>query len=183
MKVRIASITAMAAGLMICGTAHAEKDYSVWGIKAGLFMPTGSEIRDIFGDNWVSLGITPREKVRSDRWNVGFDVGLIYADRGGNSLVLVPATVGVSKRFAPAQNAVVPYAAVRTGLAYYDYAITRPSTVRYSQSKLDLTGNVEFGVVFSEKLLISARYDWFAKSDDFNFDGLTVWAQLLLFKF
>jgi hypothetical protein len=183
MKLRIAPFVAVAAGLMISGFAHAEKDYSVWGLKAGLFMPSGSEIRGIFGDNWVSFGITPQEKVRSDRWNFAFDVGLIYADRGGNSMVLVPTTAGFSKRFAPAENAVVPYAAVRAGLAYYNYAITRPTLVRYSESKFDVTGNIEVGAVFSQKLLISARYDWFAKSDDFDFNGLTIWAQFQVFKF
>jgi len=67
-------------------------------------------------------------------------------------------------------------------VAYYDYSITLNSTT-FSRDTVNLTGNAEVGLIFSRKFTLAARYDVFAESDHFNFDGLTFWAELQLFRF
>ena len=125
MKLRMIPIAALGACMFPCAIAHAQADYSTWGIKAGLFMPSGSEIRRVFGDNWVSFGLSPQQKVARSDLTFGGDVGVIIANSNGNRLLLIPVTAGYTKLFAPRQNAVVPYGAVRAGVAYYDYSISR----------------------------------------------------------
>lgn len=183
MKSRIYAIAGTAAALLTSAAAQAAGDYNVWNLKAGIFMPTSTEMRDLFGDTWLSMGITPGQKVFTDKWTFGGDIGLIWANRGGNRLLLVPGTVGFSRRFSSGKETVVPYAAIRAGVAYYDYSITRPLGPTFTRTKFNTTANAELGLVVSQKLTLGARYDWFAKSDDFQFDGLTLWAQLTLFQF
>lgn len=183
MKSRIYLIAAIAACTFTCGLARAQADYSTWGVKVGLFMPSNSTIRQIFGDNWFSFGLTPQQQAAGKDLTFGEDVGFITASSNGNRLLLVPVTAGFTKLFEPRQNAVVPYGAVRAGAAYYDYSITKPLGASYTNTSVNLTGNVELGVIFSQKFVLAARYDWFAQSNGFTFDGFTVWAEMQLFKF
>jgi hypothetical protein len=176
-------LAAAAAWALACGVALAQADYSTWGIKAGVFLPSSSTLRSIFGDTWLSVGLTPQQSNTSTgNLTFGADIGLIYANSGGNNLTLIPLTFGYTMKFSDPNDAVVPYGAVRAGGAYYDYSISYNST-NYSKSKIDLTGNVEVGIIFQKKFTLAARYDWFAESDHFNFDGLTFWAELQLFRF
>lgn len=185
MKLRIIPIAAAAACALTCGTASAQVDYSSWGVKAGIFMPTSSELRKVFGDNWFSFGLTPQQSNTAEKdVTFGFDIGLILANSGGSNLTLIPLTAGYTMVFTDRSNAVVPYGAIRAGVAYYNYSITPPGgSQALSDSTINITGNAELGVIFSQKFTLAARYNWFAESNHFDFDGLTLWAELQLFRF
>jgi len=168
---------------LACGVGLAQADYSTWGIKAGVFLPTSSTLRQIFGDDWLSIGLTPQQSNTSmGNLTFGGDIGLIYASSGGNRLTLIPLTIGYTMKFSNPNDAVVPYGAVRAGVAYYDYSITINAT-NFTRNEFNVTGNAEVGVIFQKKFTLAARYDWFTETDHFNFDGLTLWAELQLFRF
>ncbi|HZH97489.1 MAG TPA: hypothetical protein VEX38_00840 [Fimbriimonadaceae bacterium] len=155
-------------------TASAQEDRPLWGIKLGVSFFTSGEVRDALGQNTFSIGLSTQTRGLSDQWNLVYDLDVLQARRRGNRLLLVPLTVGVMRGFATEGEAqAVPYVAARVGAAYADYSITRPSTgIRHSSQRLLPTANVEAGVIFDRRFRLSARYDWFANTDQFSFSGL-----------
>ncbi len=153
------------------------------GIKAGVFYPTDSGLRQAFGDNWTSIGISPVRLEAKNGTRQSTDFAITARSKNGNRVFMLRPTFGVSKSFDNrGDGSVVPYVAARAGLAYIDYSIENTSR-RFSGNKFGFTGNVEFGVVFNQRFAILARYDMMPRFDGFNFSGFSLEAAVQVLRF
>lgn len=155
-----------------------------WGLSAGVFLPSDREVRDIFGDTWVSFGVQPITYGTPRRWRVTAGLAVLAAERNGNRLLAIPATVGATMEFDQGGGQ-VPFVAFAAGPTYYDYSIVREgaSPERFATRRIGWNGNVRAGVTFHQRLQLQARYDLYSEADGFRFDGLTFSASYLVARF
>lgn len=156
-----------------------------WGVDVGVFHPTSSEIRDAFDENMFRIGFRPFTSHISDKWKFIVDVTVISANLHGNKLFALPITGGFTRSFADEEENTVPFVQVGVGPAYYDYSITRPGAEdvrptgtagdrRFSTKRVGGNANIELGVVLNKRFAIVGRYDYFTKTDDFDFSGASL---------
>jgi hypothetical protein len=180
------TLIALAALAALVGNAQAQdnKSFSL-GVSAGLFFPTDSEIRDIFGESIFRWGITPFADRNVGRWKVFTDIGLVHTENDDDRFLLIPAVVGIETRWGDREtDQAVPYARLGAGITYMDYSIERPSTmVRHRARKFGTTALGEVGVILHDRLRVSASYNWFSKTDGFDFSGLNLSATYTVARF
>jgi hypothetical protein len=143
------------------------------GIKVGAYLPSSGKTRDAFGDTWVSYGIRPVSVRTRSGLVVDTDVDVIGRNRSGNRVLIIAPTFGVTQYFGEEGQSSLPYAALRVGPAYFDYAITQPGG-RISERRVGWNGNVEAGLILSRSIQLHARYDLMSRMDGFTFDGFSV---------
>jgi hypothetical protein len=166
----------MIASLLFLGalsvTAFAQRQLAV---NLGINTFTAGETRDLFGGGKLKIGLSPAQRQFKNGLVFDTDFDLNLANQGGNKFALIPFTFGVASNLTPVtEGGVTPYLAVRAGVAYADYSITRRSNgIRYSEKRLLPTANFEFGVNIQRNLTISARYNVYQKADGFDFNGLS----------
>lgn len=154
------------------------------GLKLGASFFSNGEMRQALGDAQLGIGISFATRSLRDKWDLMGDVDALWAHRNGNRLFLLPLTVGVGRTFGDVDTSeTVPFAAIRAGLAYTDYSITGDSGVRQSDNKFLPTANIEAGLMFGRNVSLSARYDWFGKSDSLDFNNLKIVAAYRFVKF
>jgi hypothetical protein len=156
-----------------------------FGVKGGLYMPTDSEIKDVFGSSIFVFGLSFDDFTRqADKWRLTLDFDFITGQKDGNKFFAAPVTASVGRVFGSRDDQVRPYVRFGVGGAYFDYSITRPSTLeRISEKKFGFGADAELGVFFGERVRVSAKYVWFSKVDNFDFSGLQLTATLNLFRF
>ena len=151
------------------------------GVSAGLYFPTGSEIRDAFGDSIFTIGLTPVASSRPTAGQLTPSVSIIGADKDGSNFLLVPITLGYEMHFGnPYKDQVLPFARIEGGLAYYNYAVNVPGG-RSSGSEVGLVGDAELGLQISKSITISAKYYLFQEEGGLNFNGLELGLTFALF--
>lgn len=170
----------MGAFVLMCSVAMAQK--FVLGVRAGTTMPMSAETRRAFGDQWFSFSITPFPSESKKGLRQGADFNITTRNQSGNRLALWRPSYGFSRAFGDDQANLVPYIAARVGPVYADYAINTPGG-RVSEKKFGWGANFEFGFVFSQKFIISARYDLMSKFNNFDFNGITLQATLKIGSF
>jgi hypothetical protein len=162
-----------------------------WGIDVGVFRPMSGEIRDKFGDNLLRIGFRPFSRRISDDWKFIFDFMIISASRRGNRMLVVPITFGFTRSFAKPDDDTIPFVQLGAGPAYYDYSIERDTGVppagvgsieRFRGKKIGGNANVELGVIWNQRFALVGRADFFTKTDDFDFSGLTFTLSWAAFK-
>lgn len=153
------------------------------GVRAGTSFFVDSDMRDYFGKGRITFGITPVKVAGPSGWKVDTDLDVQVARDNGNRLLMIPFTVGIGRPFGDAKNGTRPYAAVRAGVAYVDYGITDKFNVRQEEKKVVPTANVEVGLIFSERMKLAARYDYFGRTNGLRFDGFQINLSVGLFKF
>lgn len=153
--------------------------FSQVGLRAGMSFFSSQELRNAFGNERLSFGISPMGKTYAGGYRVGPDLDVNITSRNGNRLLLIPLTYGITtglnRTEAFGRDNVLPYVAARAGIAYTDYAIWRGSS-RISETRLLPTANLEAGLVFNRNLTLSARYNIYTKTKGFDFNGLTIGA-------
>jgi len=164
-----------------------------FGLKLGVFMPTDGEMRDMFGSTVFAFGISMDDFSRQpDKWRLTADFDFIVGRHDPddddlfpeNKMFLLPVTASIGRVFGGDSSRARPYVRFGAGVAYMDYSVTRPSTgERFSTKRGVPTANAEVGMLISDRVRISARYDWFAKADDFDFSGLKLTASVNLIRF
>lgn len=152
---------------------------SWWAIDGGVFFPSSSEIRDRFGDTLVRVGVRPFEAKIRENWTFTTDVTVLSARGGFSRLFALPVTAGFTRAFARKEEDIVPVVTVATGPAYYDYSILRADPVlpvlnRVSTRRLGWNAHVETAFIVNQRLAVALRYDWYSKTDDFDFSGFSV---------
>lgn len=155
------------------------------GIKGGIYMPTDSEIRDIFGTTIPVFGLSFDDFTRqADKWRLTFDLDFISGRNDDDKFFAAPFMASVGRVFGSRSDQLRPYVRFGLGGAYFDYSITRRSTLeRISEKRFGFGGEAEAGFFLGERLRISAKYLWFSKVDDFDFSGLQITATLNLIRF
>jgi hypothetical protein len=155
------------------------------GVKGGLFFPTDSEIKDIFGSSIFVIGVSFDDFTRqADKWRLTFDFDFITGKDGDDKFFAAPVMASIGRVFGKRGDQARPYVRFGAGLAYFDYSITRPSTgERFSEKKIGFGGSAEVGLFFGERVRISAKYVAFSEVDEFNFSGLQLTATFNLIRF
>jgi hypothetical protein len=164
-----------------------------FGIKVGFFMPSNGETRDMFGSTVFAFGISMDDFSRQpDKWRLTADIDFITGrhDPDDNDLFpenkffALPLTASIGRVFGADSSKMRPYVRIGAGVAYMDYSVTRPSTgERFSAKRGVPTANAEAGIFISDRIRVAARYDWFAKVDEFDFSGLQLTATFNLIRF
>ncbi|MBV6457943.1 MAG: hypothetical protein HONBIEJF_01063 [Fimbriimonadaceae bacterium] len=151
------------------------------GISFGAYFPQSREVRDALGGTWISYGVSPMRREHPSGWK--FDIGFDYIGRSknGNRVSVLGVGFGVRKVFGTA-NEFRPYVAAHIGPAYQDYAIFRGAQ-RVADRRFGLMGNLEVGVIISDRLKIRARYVPISKSDGFDFSGFSIGVSYQVFRF
>lgn len=179
-------LTAAASLALAVTPAFAQEQIGL-GPRVGVFFPTSSAMRDALGDSWVSIGLGATDNSTIKR-KMGVDWNFVYQSSKGNRVLVVTPSFGL---MLPLQNQPVVgnygtqlYAAARAGISYIDYGITPSgSTVRESERRFVLNGNVELGAALGPNWRASVRYDLMPKVDSFDFSGLSLSVTYGLFKF
>lgn len=155
------------------------------GVKAGLYLPSNGEIRDIFGSSIVVFGISVDDITKqADKWRLTGNVDFITGKDGNDKFFAAPFTASIGRIFGNRGDTTRPYVRFGVGGAYFDYSITRPSTgERFSTKRFGASADAEVGLIFGERFRLSAKYQWFSKVDDFDFTGIQITATYQLIKF
>jgi len=143
------------------------------GPQAGVYLPNSSFLRDKLGDSWFSFGAGRMNVQQAKERKFGSDFNIISKRANGNALFMASATYGVVMPFGDGEGNIRPYGAIRGGLSYIDYAIT-DGLVRRGGKKVGYNFNAEVGVIFNNRLALSARYDFFSEHEGINFNGLSI---------
>ncbi len=174
-----------------------KSDFGHWiGIDAGLYYPTNSVIRDVYGTG-VKLGISPVTHIRNDNWHLDGDLSLISDDHNGNKLFILPVNAAFERAFGPEDGASQPFIRISAGAVYNDHTFDvptnevpgiahpglPPATSHFSNKTVGADAAIEVGTVLSRKLRLSARYNLFSKSDGFDFSGFTFSVQYSAFRY
>ena len=198
---RFHSIALVALAATVCASSAVAQEQEkekkderpYFGVKLGAFLPTDSEMQDMFGSAIFVFGISMDDFTKQpDKWRLtgdfDFIVGKNDPDSGDlfpeNKMFLLPITASMGRVFGSDSSKARPYVRFGAGFAYMDYSVTRPSTgERFSVKRGVPTANAEVGLFIGDRVRLAARYDWFAKADDFDFSGLQLTATLNLIRF
>lgn len=179
---RFAVIAASLAVLV--GPAHSQaievSEFGL-GVSFGAYFPQSREIRDLLGGTWISYGVSPVRRENPSGWKFDLSFDYVARSKNGNRVSVLGVGFGVRKVFGT-NNEFRPYVAAHVGPAYMDYAIFRGAS-RIADRKLSLMGNLEVGVIISDKIKIRARYVPIAKSDGFDFSGISIGITYQLLRF
>lgn len=166
---------------VVASSAVAQSGGLSIGVRAGMSTFVGRELKDIFGTR-VSYGFTPYRANVQGNSAIGTDVNVDYANENGSRMLLIPVTVGIGSSFGDKGGSFVPYFAVRGGAAYMDYRLARNGT-SISERKVVPTANGEVGLILERNLRLAARYDWYGRTQGFNFDSFTISATYRIARF
>jgi len=147
------------------------------GIDAGVFLPSDSTVRNVFGDTWARIGLTPISFQTDQRWRFTFDVGFLNASSFGNDVTLIPITFGVTRAF-PDKSEIVPYVALRAGPCFAD--VNSPF-LGIDKSEVVMDVNASVGITVSKTFYFEIRYDWMSEISSLDFSGLFISAGIRLF--
>jgi hypothetical protein len=154
------------------------------GVEAGAYFPTDGKIRDAFGTSIFKVGFNYGNAGRqADKWRLTANFNFISAAKDGNRFFLLPVTAAMGRMFGQPGDSSRPYVRVGAGVAYMDYAIDVSDTVRRSGRKILPTAGVEAGVVVGDRLRFAASYNWFSKTDGFDFSGFQLTASYSILRF
>jgi opacity protein-like surface antigen len=186
MKLRNLASVGFAAALLATGASAQENRGGTYlGVRAGMFMPSNGEMRDIFGSSIFVLGLSADDFTKqADKWRLTADFDFITGKEDNNKFFIAPVTASIGRVFGSPDDNMRPFVRFGVGGAYMDYSITRPSTAeRFSAKRFGFGADAEVGVFLSDRVRVSAKYLWFSKVDDFDFSGLTLTATVNIFKF
>jgi len=172
------------AALALAGTANAQysKDDLNFGGSVGFYLPTSSTIPDAFGSTVINYGIGPVGNKRPSSGSVTPSLELLSANKNGNKLFIGTFTYGYEKHLADDRSMTIPYIRVFGGLSYFDFGIDTTSG-RESAKKVGYTTGAEVGLVLANRVRLAARYNFYTKENDFDFNGVSLSATYALFKF
>jgi len=160
---------------LLAGVAMGQSnlDQIYLGVSAGLYFPTGSTVRNAFGDSIFTIGLTPVIPGLPKTGALTPSIELIGADKDGSNFLLVPLTLGYQYNFVSdlQKNTVVPYGRLEAGLAYYNFSVHTPGGTD-SGSEVGYVGAAELGLQVSKTITISAKYYLFQQERGLNFNGL-----------
>lgn len=176
-------LIALAACLVAFGLPLAAKAQDAYfGPQVGVFMPASKALRDELGDNWWSVGASRIRVFKPNQSNIAHDWNAVGQSRNGSRVFILSGSLGYVMPFAKPGADTEPYAAIRGGLAYIDYAVDTTSG-RKSDKVVGFNGNAALGVTFSGRFNLEVRYDVWNSYDGLTFNGLTLAARFGIARF
>ncbi len=151
------------------------------GLEVGAYLPSDNSIKSAFGSTLPRIGINFINNQRPEMWKPMVNFSVIGANKNGNRFLLIPVTVGLGRQFGSDNSSARPYIRAGAGLAYVSYAIG-PTGSRVSDNTIQFTGAAEGGVLLSDRVRISAAYNYFPKQNGFDFSGWEVKVSFLFWK-
>lgn len=174
------SLTALFAVSLVGCAAIGRAQNSIL-VGVGLFSPTNHLMHDMFG-NQLKLDPDFGTFAVSTTWKLKPSVSMVSAHKDGNKFAVIPVSLSLERGFADSKAKVIPYVKFGLGPTYADYSFDTGG-VHYAEKRISWGGSVESGVVLNGKFRLSARYDAFSRIDGFDFSGLTLSAQYLVYTF
>jgi hypothetical protein len=143
------------------------------GVTAGWYLPTGSALRNAFGSQIFTIGITPVAVGRPSSGTITPSFNIIGADKSGSNFLLVPVTLGYEYHFGSddSDSTTVPYARIEAGGAYYNYSIDEGGPSNVDGSRIGYVADAELGVTITKTIKLSAKYYLFQKEGGIDFSG------------
>lgn len=166
MKVSSRFLLASSAILALAGAANAQLS-----LGGGVYMPSDSKVRAIFGNNSAAFGFGFGPADRVGRKGLSFDVAGLGLRAPSNNFNMIGGTVGYEVQQSLGDNA-LGFARAGTGLGYYNYSIAPFGTVIESGNKFAGLTAAEVGVVFNRSTTLSAQYLWMPSVGGYDFSGL-----------
>ena len=165
------------AGLILTAGAYADTKVPV-GIDIGIFFPSGSSVRSTFGDTWVRVGLSPLSFQVPENWKFTFDIAYLHRSGSGQSVTVIPITVGATQSFVLSEDART-YVALRGG-PYW--AKVDSSVLGVDSQGFGFNANAAVGIVFRQSFYIEARYDKFSDFSGLDLSGFHIAAGFKLFE-
>lgn len=167
------ALSAFAVCLAVPAVSAAQYEDSYIGPSVGIFMPIDGDLRDALGSQWLSFGLSNVKTGQARNRMMGFNYNVTSNSRDGNKAFLLTGSYGLVQPLGDAYSSTRPYFAIRGGLTYMDYSLDVDND-RVSAKRIGINANAELGVVISERLTLSARYDIFSAADGLSFNGLSL---------
>ncbi len=142
------------------------------GVDGGVFFPTSSKTRDVFGSNFTSIGLgLGSTQVYRRRITPDFD--LLRQKRGDNRATVVFAGAKITAPLGRAQlserrASFAPYGGFGLNLTYAD--IKAPS-VGIDETGFGVGASAILGASFGGRFFTEGRYRLSSSAADFNFSG------------
>jgi hypothetical protein len=152
-----------------------------WGLNVGVFIPNSGEIRDKFSDVFFRVGVSPFSDRISEKWKFAVDFNAVIANKNGNHMLVAPVTFGFARSFGSPEARAIPFVQFGVGPAFYDYDISRGSE-RFDTTRVGGNANVEAGVLLDRRFAVTGRADFYTKTDDFDFSGISVTVAYAVFR-
>lgn len=165
--------------------AFAQNDGAVdnfFGPQIGVFYPSGSKLRDALGSQWLSFGAGQVKVDQFTKRKFTWDWNTTSKSNNGSKVFMGSVSYGLVMALGDRFSSTRPYAAIRVGGSYIDYAVN-VGLGRESGKTIGYNTNFEVGMIFNRNLAVSARYDLFSEKDGLNFNGWTLSAKYGLIRF
>jgi hypothetical protein len=176
-------VAAFAASAAFASAQNPNDNGTYLGLEAGAYFPTDTVIRNVFGSSLPRFGINFINNSQPNKLKPSFDFAVIGANKDGNRFLAIPLTMGVGQQYGSPTSSTRPYWRVGAGAAYFDYSIDPTNSgTPIAAHKIGLTAVGEVGVLLSERVRVSASYNYFSKQDDFNFSGWDLKVSFLFWK-
>jgi hypothetical protein len=171
---KLALSAAVAAGTLVFA-ASANAQYNIptrAGVSVGIYIPRDAETRAALGDNIMRFGFGNVRAQRTGNLKIGTEFDIISASRGGNRLMMIPVTIMAEQQLPMGESSgFTPYVRGFAGAAYIDYSIVASDGNRHASRVIRPTYGAEAGVVLTDRVRLSARYNIFPRTGGFDFSG------------
>lgn len=153
------------------------------GPDVGVYFPTDSKIKSVFGSSIFGFGLHFGGADLAQKSGFGGDIGLVSAQKNGSDFYAFQLMGKYEKYFGhPHTKGFVPYAEVSAGLAYADYKINYGGG-HFAAKVILPTAKFEAGFLYHRDFKFSIEYDLFGPTNGFRFDGLTLKATYIVYRF
>jgi hypothetical protein len=177
-------LSALALACGVSAFAQNDHDNNYLGVEGGFYFPVDTKIKDAFGSSIPKIGFSYGNVGRTaDKWRMTAAFNFVTASKNGNRFFLLPVTAAMGRVFGQPGDAARPFVRVGVGAAYMDYGITDAQAVRHSGRKVLPTAAAEAGMIFGDRVRLSATYNWFQATDGFNFSGVQLTLGINVLKF
>jgi len=177
------AVAAFAAGAAVASAQNPDNSGTYLGLEAGAYFPSNTVIRNVFGSTLPRVGLDFINNSAPDKLKPSFNFAIIGASKDGNRFLAIPVTIGLGQQYGAPGTSVRPYWRVGAGLAYFDYSIDPTNSGNpIAANKVGFTGVGEVGILLSDRVRVSASYNYFTKQDDFDFSGFDLKVSFLFWR-
>jgi hypothetical protein len=177
------AIAGIAATAALASAQNPDRSGTYLGVEAGAYFPTDTVIRNVFGSTLPRFGVNFINNSVPNKLKPSINFSVIGASKDGNRFLVIPVTAGLGQQMGAPGASARPYWRAGAGLAYFDYSIDPTGGgTSIASRKFGFSAVGEVGILLSERVRISASYNYFSKQDDFNFSGWDIKVSFLLWK-
>jgi hypothetical protein len=163
--------------LTACVAALADEGKTPLALTYQIYSPTSSRTGDVFGSSWRGFGVDFLRPQHTEKWEKLVSFNSLSSDSIGDAR-LYAINYGIHKGIGTENKKAQPYVTLRVGPYHGDISVP---ALAIDESKWGYNANAAVGVLFNERFVLEARYDYYSSIGGFSFDGLTLSAGIKLF--